>query len=156
MPTLRPGGSRPTGLNEAFMNRIRDLLLVAALCLCACPSKSGPAPVGPVESTDILARNPVADKAEVKHVLIGWADLAVVYRGHQDPRGAARSKADADKLAVEILKKARAGDDFDGLMKQYSEDPGSAATGHSYPVSPAAQLVQPFKDLSLRLNPSEV
>jgi hypothetical protein len=139
------------------MNRTRELLLATALCLCACPSKtSGPAaPVGPVESADILARNPVTDKADVKHVLISWNDLGVVYRGRQDPRGAARTKAQADAQAVEILKKVRAGGDIDALMKEYSEDPGSAATGRAYPVTPDAPLVAPFKNLSLRLNPGE-
>jgi hypothetical protein len=138
------------------MNRIRDLFLVVALGLGACNKSAAPAgPVGPVESADILARAPVTEKADVKHVLVGWSDLAVVYRGHQDPRGAARSKPEADKLAVEILKKTRAGDDFDALMKKYSEDPGSAERGTSYPVTPTAGLVQPFKDLSLRLNPGE-
>jgi len=136
------------------MNRIRDLFLILALGLGACHTKSA-APVGPVESADILARTPVTDKADVKHVLVGWSDLAVVYRGHQDPRGAARTKADADKLAVEILQKVRAGEDIDKLMKQYSEDPGSAERGTSYPVTPTAGLVQPFKDLSLRLNTGE-
>jgi PPIC-type PPIASE domain len=139
------------------MNRIRDLLLVATVCLAACHSKGAApgGPGGPVESADILARNPVTDKADVKHVLIGWSDLAIAYHGQQDPRGAARSKADADKLAVDVLKKVRAGDDIDALMKQYSEDPGSAATGRSYPVTPDARLVPPFKNLSLRLNPGE-
>jgi peptidyl-prolyl cis-trans isomerase D len=41
-------------------------------------------------------------------------------------------------------------------MKELSEDPGSAKTGESYPVDPAAGLVKPFKDLSLRLNVNEV
>jgi hypothetical protein len=142
--------------DEVSMNRTANLLVAAALGLAACHSSSKvPAPTGPIESTDILARSPVTEQAEVKHVLIGWSELAVAYRGHQDPRGAARSKAQADALAADILKKMRAGDDIDALMKEYSEDQGSAATGRSYPVTPDAMLVPPFKNLSLRLNPGE-
>jgi hypothetical protein len=141
------------------MNRASTLLVATALGLAAChPSPKGgalPTPTGPIESTDILARNPVTEQAEVKHVLIGWSELAIAYHGTQDPRGAARTKAQADALAFDILKKMRAGEDVDSLMKQYSEDPGSAQTGHSYPVTPSAMLVPPFKALSLRLNPGE-
>ena len=41
-------------------------------------------------------------------------------------------------------------------MKELSEDPGSARSGNTYPVDPNAQLVPPFKDLSLRLKVNEV
>jgi parvulin-like peptidyl-prolyl isomerase len=41
-------------------------------------------------------------------------------------------------------------------MKELSEDPGSAASGESYDVTPTAGLVPPFKNLSLRLNKNEV
>ena len=36
-------------------------------------------------------------------------------------------------------------------MKELSDDPGSAQAGTSYDVTPDAQLVPPFKQLSLRL-----
>ena len=41
-------------------------------------------------------------------------------------------------------------------MKELSEDPGSAASGNSYDVTPDAGLVQPFKDLGLRLKVGEI
>ena len=42
------------------------------------------------------------------------------------------------------------------LMKELSEDPGSAASGNSYDATPDAGLVAPFKNLSLRLKVGEV
>jgi parvulin-like peptidyl-prolyl isomerase len=42
------------------------------------------------------------------------------------------------------------------LMKQHSEDPGSASSARAYAVSPDAQLVIEFKQLGLRLNVNEV
>src|SRR5699024_6543596 len=110
-----------------------------------------------VISEDILTRDTLSDRAEVQHVLISWDEQASTYaqRGGQDPRGAERSKKDADKLALSILQKAEEGEDFVELMRTYSEDPGSAKSGESYPVEPNASLVQPFKDLSLRLKPEE-
>ena len=44
---------------------------------------------------------------------------------------------------------------FDQLAKQWSEDPGSAASGHIYAVSPDAQLVIEFRQLGLRLKVGE-
>lgn len=111
----------------------------------------------PVQSDDILAREPVSQKAEVQHVLISWSDLGDVYarRGGQDPRGAERTKLEADKLALSILQDAKGGENFTALMRKYSEDPGSAKNGQSYPVTPDASLVEPFKNLSLRLEAEE-
>lgn len=111
----------------------------------------------PVESQDILAREVDSRHAAVQHVLISWSELAKVYerRGGQDPRGAARSKLEADKLALSILRQAQSGENFTALMRKYSEDPGSAKSGQSYPVTPEASLVEPFKKLSLRLKVDE-
>lgn len=136
--------------------------LVSTLCATAACERSAPAgkpapTVAPtsIQSDDILARQPVTDHAEVKHILISWKELAAAYGGHQDPRGAARTKAQADELALDLLKQVRAGADIVALMKQYSEDPGSAQGGTSYTATPDAHLVPPFKNLALRLKVGE-
>lgn len=110
-----------------------------------------------VESKDILARAPVTEHAMVQHVLISWEAKAEIYamRGGQDPRGAERSLAQANELATSVLQRAQAGEDFAALMREVSEDPGSARTGREYTVTPTASLVEPFKALSLRLQPKE-
>lgn len=116
---------------------------------------NGPEPVAQgsdVISADILAREPVANQAKVKHILIGWKDL----ESAQDPRAQKRTKQDAEALVRSLMKQIEAGADFDMLMKQHSEDPGSASSARAYPVSPDAQLVIEFKSLSLRLNVNEV
>jgi hypothetical protein len=110
-------------------------------------------PVSPVVSADILAREPVANTANVKHILIGWKDLG---GDQKDPRAAKRSKKDAEDQVRALLTQIKAGADFDALMKQWSEDPGSASSGHSYPVTPDAQLVIEFKNLGLKLKVGEV
>ena len=74
-----------------------------------------------------------------------------------DPRGAGRTREEADALALEIAKKAATeGQDFKKLMAEYSEDPGSAKSGITYNATPEAGLVPPFKNLSLRLKVGEV
>jgi parvulin-like peptidyl-prolyl isomerase len=116
----------------------------------------GPPPPSSVVSQDILAREPIANTAQAKHILIAWKDLEETYQGHMDPRAAKRSKADAETAVKQVLEQLKGGADFDAMMKQYSEDPGSASTGHPYKVTPDAGLVIEFRQLTLRLHVNEI
>ncbi|HEY3805725.1 MAG TPA: peptidylprolyl isomerase [Kofleriaceae bacterium] len=109
----------------------------------------------PVESADILSREPLANTAEVKHILIGWSDGSGD-ASSKDPRAVKRTKKDAEDQIRAIMVQIKNGADFDAMMKQYSEDPGSASSGRAYTVSPDAQLVIEFKQLGLRLKIGEV
>lgn len=113
-----------------------------------------PAP-DPLESADIMGRKPETGLVYVQHVLIGWKDTPAGRSGRGDKRAMERSKADADKLAKEVLGKAKTGD-MAKLMKEFSEDPGSKDTGKPYDVTPTAGFVEPFKDMALRLKVNEV
>lgn len=143
--------------------------IAIALVLAACgpgakggPSMnnkiSGPAPLAQgssVVSGDILAREPLANTASVKHILIGWKDLEDQYQGHMDPRAAKRTKADAEAEVKSLVGQLKAGADFDALMKEHSEDTGSANSGRPFTVTPDAQLVIEFRQLALRLKVGE-
>jgi peptidyl-prolyl cis-trans isomerase D len=142
------------------MTRLVCLLIMLAACSGSPGGPSmnnhlqGPEPVpqsSGVISTDILSREPISNNAKVKHILIGWAD-----REGTDERAKKRTKADAEALVKSLMTQIKAGADFDMLMKQHSEDPGSATGARSYDVSPDAQLVIEFKQLGLRLNVNEV
>ena len=114
---------------------------------------SGPEPTAQqsdVVSADILAREPVSNTAQIKHILIGWKGT------DQDPRADKRSKAEAEGVVKGLMAQIKGGADFDALMKQYSEDPGSASLAKAYTVSPDASLVIEFKQLGLRLQLNEV
>jgi len=145
------------------------LLLAAAASAPACSGSKGgptignkavgndlPPPSSSVVSKDILEREPIANTAQVKHILIGWKDLAETYQGRLDARAAKRDKAAAEAEVKSIVEQLRGGADFDALMKMHSEDPGSASTARAYPVRPDAQLVIEFRQLSLRLRVSEI
>ena len=145
------------------MNRL--VVAFAVLLACGPGSKGGPTinnkmstgldpqPVAtsPVISTDILAREPLANHVQVKHILIGWKDTDA-----HDPRDELRTKADAEALVKKLVEQLKGGADFDQLMKDNSEDPGSASSGRAYPVSPDASLVIEFKQLGLRLKVGEI
>lgn len=138
---------------------------IAVLFLASCggasdsPGKTAAAPVGSqtapgtsnVVSGDILAREPSTNVAEVKHILIGWKELTP-----HDARAEQRTKQDAENQVRALVEQLRGGADFDALMKQWSEDPGSAASARAYRVSPDAQLVIEFRQLGLRLKPAEI
>ena len=142
---------------------IRTSLLALALAACGPGSKGGPtmtnkmnAPeatpqASSVVSADTLAREPVTNNATVKHVLIGWADT-----DSHDERAEKRTKAQAEDQVRAILKDLAGGAEFDAMMKQWSEDPGSARSGRTYAVSPTSQWAIEFKQLALRLKVGEV
>jgi foldase protein PrsA len=106
----------------------------------------------PVVSADILAREAVTNSAQVTHILIGWKELDSAH----DPRAAKRTKQDAEAVVKDLLAKIAAGGDFNALMKEHSEDPGSAANPQGYTVTPDAHWVIEFKQLGLRLHVNEV
>jgi hypothetical protein len=142
---------------------MKSLVLVCVLAACGPGSKGGPTmgnhmsapealPVkSDVVSADILAREPVTNTSEVKHILIGWKDLEM-----KDARAAKRTKPEAEGVVKAVLDKLKGGAEFDAMMKEFSEDPGSASSARSYKVSPDAQLVIEFKQLGLRLKIGEV
>ena len=111
-----------------------------------------PPPPDPLESSDILARKPVADKVKVKHILLGWSEL----HPPGDAAGEKRTRADLEKLVKDTVAKLKKGDKIEPLMASLSADKGSATSGKSYDVTADAQLVPSFKNLSLRLNLHEV
>ena len=60
-------------------------------------------------------------------------------------------KAEIKKNAEDILAKARAGEDFAELAKQYSEDPGSKENGGLYEDFGRGRMVKEFEDASFNL-----
>lgn len=88
---------------------------------------------------DFYEKNSV-EKVTVKHVLILT----------QDEMGnplSQEEKAKKKELADDILKKAKAGEDFVSLVSEYSEDPGSKTDGGEYTFG-RGQMVEAFEDWS--------
>lgn len=64
-------------------------------------------------------------------------------------------KAAKHKKAEELLKRARAGEDFAKLAKEYSEDPGSKEKGGEYQFA-RGQMVPEFENAAFSLKTNEV
>jgi nitroreductase len=96
------------------------------------------------------------EEVRVRHILINTQapppgpDAAK--KGEQ-PK--APSKEEARKKAEEVLAKARKGDDFTALVKQYSDDPGSKDKGGEYTFS-HGQMVPEFEKAAFDLKPGEI
>ena len=92
----------------------------------------------------------------VQHVLVGFT-------GSVPGKSITRTKEEAAQLASEILAKAQSGEDFDGLVRQYTDDshpgiykmanfgqPGNMQDPNNM-VFPRAQMVAAFGDIGFPL-----
>ena len=144
-------------------------VVLAVLVACGPGVKGGPtmnnkinngaeveAPKSPVVSADILARDPMANEAEVKHILIGWKSVGRDGKPSDD-RAKNREKVEAEAIVKTILAKLKDGGDFVALMKEFSEDPGSAKNGMSYNIKyDNVDFDTDFRMMSIRLHVDEV
>ena len=147
--------------------------LLLALSLAACSSDSPPAPVEDRPSEEggaaadagqdpAPAQDPVAAmradiatleaKAEHTAPQVKVQHLLVSFQGAGVP-GVTRTKEEAEVLAAELWKRIHSGEDFDALVKQYTNDshPGI------YPMTTASRrgMVPGFGNVGWRLEVNE-
>jgi peptidyl-prolyl cis-trans isomerase C len=89
-----------------------------------------------------------AEQVKAAHVLVGT-------KGDLGDDLSADKKKEKLKLAEDILKRARAGEDFAELAKKYSDDPGSKNNGGVY-TFPRGQMVPEFEAAAFGLEPGKV
>jgi peptidyl-prolyl cis-trans isomerase C len=97
---------------------------------------------------DNPAKFEVPEAIRVSHILVLT----------QDPTGAPlpeAQKAAKHKQLEDILKRARAGEDFAKLAKQYSEDPGSKDKGGEYTFG-RSQMPPEFETAAFALNTNQI
>ncbi len=88
------------------------------------------------------------EMVRASHVLISTRDA-------QQKELPEDKKAAKKKTAEEVLKRARAGEDFAKLAKEFSEDPGSKDKGGEY-TFPRGQMVPEFEAAAFGLKPGQV
>jgi parvulin-like peptidyl-prolyl isomerase len=137
--------------------------LAAALLLLAACDKKDPVPPPPTTAGGASGARP--DKMPngepgmitVKHVLISFAGAE---RSEQK-----RTKEEAQKLAYDLLGRAKSGEDFDKLMKEFSNDPGGGTytmvnTGLSADQGAGEYertgMVPAFGDVGFRISVNEI
>jgi hypothetical protein len=125
----------------------------ALLLLAAAPNT--PAPKPDMAPTPAAASAKEPEHITIQHVLIGFT-------GSVPGKNITRTQDEAKKLAEEIFARAKKGEDFDGLVKKYTDDspPGIYAMANNG-VAPAAgeyprnRMVPAFGDAGFPLQVGE-
>jgi len=99
--------------------------------------------------------------AEPEHIVV--QHILISFAGKLPGKNITRTPEDAKKLAYEVLARAKKGESFDALVKQYTDDsfPGTygmanlgvqAAGGEA----PRNRMVRAFGDVGFKLKPGEI
>ncbi len=89
------------------------------------------------------------EMVRASHVLLSTRNMETNAELSEDQKAAKHKKAE------EVLKRARAGEDFAKLAKEFSEDPGSKDKGGEY-TFPRGQMVPEFEKTAFALKTNEV
>lgn len=135
---------------------VAALVLLAPLLACqttpppatSTTSEAAPAPAAPAVAA--------ADHIKLQHILIAFA-------GKVPGKNITRSETEARQLAEEILARAKGGEDFDALVRTYTDDahPGIYGLSNSG-VEPAPgefsrdRMVPAFGEVGFSLAPGEI
>jgi len=113
------------------------------------------APAGKVASTPKPAATLSLDAAAPEE--IAARHLLVSYKGAlHAPPGVGRSKEEARARAEEAEKRAKAGEDFVALVKQYSDEPGAAERGGDLGKFDRQAMVPAFANAAFALKVGEI
>jgi peptidyl-prolyl cis-trans isomerase NIMA-interacting 1 len=83
--------------------------------------------------------------------------LLVAYQGAlRASPSVTRTKAEAQTRATEALKRAKAGEDFEVLVKEFSDEPGAGERGGSLGRFGRGMMVPAFEKAAFKLAPGEV
>ena len=88
------------------------------------------------------------DEVKASHILISTVD-------DNGKELSEAKKKEAKKKAEEVLKKAKSGEEFSELAKEYSDDPGSAANGGDLGYFNTGEMEEAFETAAYKLNVNE-
>lgn len=98
---------------------------------------------------DYPARFEQPESVRASHILLSTVDPETKGQLADDKKLAKR------KVAEDLLKRARAGEDFAKLAKEFSEDPGSRENGGEYKF-PRGQMVPEFENAAFALATNQI
>jgi parvulin-like peptidyl-prolyl isomerase len=112
------------------------------------PARAAEAEAAEVRERERVARQP--KEVGARHILVMHT------KSKEHPENIKRSREEALKRATECLRKVRAGDNWDALVKEYSDEPGSDERHGDIGVFPRGQMVKPFSDAAFELRVGQI
>jgi hypothetical protein len=138
----------------------RALALLLSLTACASltePGDGGPPPAPPEPAADAPAPAPAPEAEPAPEASVGASHVLLQYKGSlRAGPNITRSKDEAKKLAGEVQAKAKKGQDFAELAKQYSDEPGAKERAGNLGKFTKPQMVKPFADAAFALKPGDI
>jgi len=153
-----------TRVSQRGAATIATLAILALTCTIALAEAPASQP-SPKAGAAAPAAGPQPDHVVIQHILIG-------FEGSVPGKNITRTKEAARALAAEVYARAQKGEDFDALVKQYTDDsapgiyalantdvpiaplkPGTKARGHEYP---RGGMVKSFGDVGFSLKVGEI
>ncbi|MEX0912036.1 MAG: peptidylprolyl isomerase [Gemmatimonadota bacterium] len=127
---------------EAFIQPVREQALVSML------------------REQVISPDTTFDDAELERRWAMEGPGAEIRARHillRTPTSADEAQRDSvEQLAESLRARAEAGESFEELAGEYSEDPGSAARGGDLGFFSRGRMVQPFEEVAFELEPGEV
>ncbi len=88
---------------------------------------------------------------------IGCSHVLVMHReSERVPEGITRTREEARTRAADVLRRARAGEDFAGLARQFSDEPGASTGGGDLGMFGRGMMVPPFEQAAFALEPGQI
>jgi len=143
---------------EETSDKASDSTVAATPAPAAAPAETAKVTDPAALGTMPVAPNPPAEHIEVQHVLIG-------FQGTIPGKTVTRTMAEAEKLANEVLAKARKGEKMDDLVQKYTDDqfPGvydlannGVTPDKSKQEFPRSGMVKGFSDAAFGLSVGNV
>ena len=136
------------------------LLLLAGACTESVHPRAGtgiPSPTWieverkrPSEETGEQTAQRGPKKVRARHIL-------VMYHGAMNAVATiGRTRDEAFLRANDAFRRARAGDDFEGLVSEFSDEPGGPARGGDLGEFTRGRMVKAFSEAAFALNPGEI
>jgi peptidyl-prolyl cis-trans isomerase NIMA-interacting 1 len=116
----------------------------------AAPASSAPTPSPSGSASPLLATAPRPKTIAARHVLIQWMGC------QSASPSVIRTRDQAHAVAVDVLRRLRAGEDFRRLVVEFSDEPNAEARGGSVGRFGHGAMVHEFEEAAFALKPNEI